>query len=67
MACTALQVMGPEERSYVKQVVKDLIKEDGWKGLFRGLVPRFFSLSARGTALILAYETMSKNSCSMIK
>ncbi|KAJ1376123.1 Mitochondrial carrier protein, partial [Sesbania bispinosa] len=53
---TRLQVMGHEKRITVKQVVKDLIKEDGWKGLYRGLGPRFFSMSAWGTSMILAYE-----------
>lgn len=59
--------MGHEQRSSVKQVVKDLIKEDGWKGVYRGLGPRFFSMSAWGTSMILAYEYLSKNSGSLIK
>ncbi|XP_054785021.1 uncharacterized protein LOC129291584 isoform X2 [Prosopis cineraria] len=53
---TRLQVMGHEKRSGMKKVVKDLIIEDGWKGLYRGLGPRFFSTSAWGTSMILAYE-----------
>ncbi|XP_019451029.1 PREDICTED: solute carrier family 25 member 44-like [Lupinus angustifolius] len=57
---TRLQVMGHEKRSSVKQVVKDLIKEDGWKGLYRGLGPRFFSMSAWGTSMILAYEYLKR-------
>ncbi|XP_061355149.1 uncharacterized protein LOC133299681 isoform X1 [Gastrolobium bilobum] len=63
---TRLQVMGLEKRSSVKQVVKDLINEDGWKGLYRGLGPRFFSMSAWGTSMILTYEYLSKNSCFLI-
>lgn len=55
-----LQVMGHEKRSTVKQVVKDLINEDGWKGFYRGLGPRFVSMSAWGTSMILAYEYLSK-------
>jgi len=55
-------VTGLEKRISVKQVVKDLIIEDGWKGLYRGLGPRFFSMSAWGTSLILAYEYLSKSS-----
>lgn len=58
--------MGHEKRSSVKQVVKDLINEDGWKGLYRGLGPRFFSMSAWGTSMILAYEYLSKNSFCLI-
>ncbi|KAL9323568.1 hypothetical protein ACSQ67_008425 [Phaseolus vulgaris] len=56
---TRLQVTGLEKRISVKQVVKDLIIEDGWKGLYRGLGPRFFSMSAWGTSMILAYEYLS--------
>ncbi|XP_061355150.1 uncharacterized protein LOC133299681 isoform X2 [Gastrolobium bilobum] len=57
---TRLQVMGLEKRSSVKQVVKDLINEDGWKGLYRGLGPRFFSMSAWGTSMILTYEYLKR-------
>ncbi|RDX75310.1 Solute carrier family 25 member 44, partial [Mucuna pruriens] len=63
---TRLQVTGLEKKISVKQVVKDLIIEDGWKGLYRGLGPRFFSMSAWGTSMILAYEYLSKKSCSLI-
>jgi len=58
-------VTGLEKKISVKQVVKDLILEDGWKGLYRGLGPRFFSMSAWGTSMIVAYEYLSK-SCSLI-
>ncbi|CAJ1947182.1 unnamed protein product [Sphenostylis stenocarpa] len=57
---TRLQVTGLEKRISVKQVVKDLIIEDGWKGLYRGLGPRFFSMSAWGTSMILAYEYLKR-------
>lgn len=57
---TRLQVMGHENRSSIKQVVKDLIHEDGWKGFYRGLGPRFFSMSAWGTSMILAYEYLKR-------
>ncbi|KAI4346710.1 hypothetical protein L6164_007583 [Bauhinia variegata] len=57
---TRLQVMGHEKRSSIKQVVQDLIKEDGWKGLYRGMGPRFFSMSAWGTSMILAYEYLKR-------
>ncbi|KAJ7974291.1 Solute carrier family 25 member 44 [Quillaja saponaria] len=61
---TRLQVLGDEKKSSVRQVVKGLIAEDGWKGLYRGLGPRFFSMSAWGTSMILAYEYLSMNSLS---
>lgn len=57
---TRLQVVGNDNRSSIKQVAKDLIKEDGWKGLYRGFGPRFFSMSAWGTSMILTYEYLSK-------
>ena len=59
--------MEHEKRSSVKQVVKDLISEDGWKGFYRGFGPRFFSMSAWGTSMILTYEYLSKKSSTLIK
>ncbi|KAG5016726.1 hypothetical protein JHK85_022862 [Glycine max] len=63
---TRLQVMGHENRSSIKQVAKDLINEDGWRGFYRGFGPRFFSMSAWGTSMILTYEYLSENSSSLI-
>lgn len=57
---TRLQVMGNDNSSSIKQVAKDLIKEDGWKGLYRGFGPRFFSMSAWGTSMILTYEYLKR-------
>ncbi|KAE9595266.1 putative mitochondrial carrier protein [Lupinus albus] len=57
---TRLQVMSYEKKSTVKQVVKDLINEDGWKGFYRGFGPRFFSISAWGTSMILTYEYLKR-------
>lgn len=57
---TRLQVMGQERKSSVRQVVKNLIKDDGWTGLYRGFGPRFFSMSAWGTSMILAYEYLKR-------
>lgn len=51
--------MGHERKSSARQVVKNLIKDDGWTGFYRGLGPRFFSMSAWGTSMILAYEYLS--------
>lgn len=57
---TRLQVMGLEKRPTARQVVKQLVSEDGWKGFYRGLGPRFFSMSAWGTSMILAYEYLKR-------
>ncbi|XP_050270494.1 uncharacterized protein LOC126714399 isoform X2 [Quercus robur] len=57
---TRLQVMGHEKRNTARQVVKGLIMDEGWKGLYRGLGPRFFSMSAWGTSMILAYEYLKR-------
>ncbi|XP_057768585.1 uncharacterized protein LOC130988688 isoform X2 [Salvia miltiorrhiza] len=57
---TRLQVSRHEKRPTTKQVVRSLIAEDGWIGLYRGLGPRFFSMSAWGTSMILAYEYLKR-------
>ncbi|KAL9297299.1 hypothetical protein ACSQ67_023195 [Phaseolus vulgaris] len=57
---TRLQVMGHENKSSIKQVAKDLMNEDGWKGFYRGFGPRFFSMSAWGTSMILTYEYLKR-------
>nr|GMC97197.1 solute carrier family 25 member 44 [Ipomoea batatas] len=58
---TRLQVMGHgDNKPTARQVVKQLIAEDGWTGLYRGLGPRFFSMSAWGTSMILAYEYLKR-------
>ncbi|KAF6140098.1 hypothetical protein GIB67_001839 [Kingdonia uniflora] len=57
---TRLQVSGLEKRETARQVVKKLIVEDGWKGLYRGLGPRFFSMSAWGTSMIVGYEYLKR-------
>lgn len=53
--------MGHGKEHTVRHVIKGLIVDDGWKGLYRGLGPRFFSSSAWGTSMILAYEYLSKD------
>ncbi|KAL2335403.1 hypothetical protein Fmac_016616 [Flemingia macrophylla] len=63
---TRLQVTALEKKISVKQVAKDLIREEGWKGLYKGLGPRFVSMSAWGTSMVLVYEYLSKKSCSLI-
>ncbi|XP_011085602.1 solute carrier family 25 member 44-like [Sesamum indicum] len=57
---TRLQVMGHAKRLSTRQVVKSLIADDGWTGFYRGLGPRFFSMSAWGTSMILAYEYLKR-------
>ncbi|KAJ4707258.1 Solute carrier family 25 member 44 [Melia azedarach] len=57
---TRLQVMEHDKQPSVTLVVKKLIAEDGWKGLYRGLGPRFLSMSAWGTSMILAYEYLKR-------
>ncbi|KAL6551622.1 hypothetical protein OROGR_007776 [Orobanche gracilis] len=61
---TRLQVIGHGKRPTARQVVKKLIADDGWSGLYRGLGPRFFSMSAWGTSMILAYEYL-KHLCAI--
>lgn len=53
--------MDNEKKQTARQVVRRLIAEDGWKGLYRGLGPRFLSMSAWGTSMIVAYEYLSMN------
>ncbi|GMP66782.1 hypothetical protein CsSME_00026993 [Camellia sinensis var. sinensis] len=57
---TSLQVMGHEKKHTVREVVKGLVADDGWKGLYRGLGPRFFTMSAWGTLMILSYEYLKR-------
>lgn len=57
---TRLQVMRHDKRPTARQVVKQLIAEDGWTGFYRGLGPRFVSMSAWGTSMILAYEYLKR-------
>ncbi|KAK4393204.1 hypothetical protein Sango_1791200 [Sesamum angolense] len=57
---TRLQVIGHEKKPNARQVVRNLIANDGWTGLYRGLGPRFFSMSAWGTSMILAYEYLKR-------
>ncbi|XP_078430138.1 mitochondrial substrate carrier family protein [Wolffia australiana] len=59
---TRLQVMDNRNRETGRDVIKRLIAEDGWKGFYRGLGPRFMSMSTWGTSMILAYEYL-KRSC----
>lgn len=53
--------MNNQKRMSARQVMKRLIEEDGWKGFYRGLGPRFFSMSAWGTSMIVSYEYLSNS------
>ncbi|GLJ44257.1 hypothetical protein SUGI_0925050 [Cryptomeria japonica] len=57
---TRLQVLDTESKPSVKRTIKRLMDEDGWKGFYRGIGPRFFSMSAWGTSMILAYEYLKR-------
>ncbi|CAN0870313.1 Solute carrier family 25 member 44, partial [Linum grandiflorum] len=57
---TRLQVMGHESKSSARQVVRNLVNDSGWLGLYKGLGPRFLSSSLWGTSMILAYEYMKR-------
>eukprot|EP00249_Psilotum_nudum_P012552 c23849_g1_i1 orf=317-1294(+) len=59
---TRLQVM--EEvgggRPTVSSTIRRLLTEDGLKGFYRGLGPRFLSMSAWGTCMIVSYEFLKR-------
>lgn len=44
----------------ISQTVKSLMKENGWKGFYKGLGPRFISMSLWGTSMITTYEFLSE-------
>ncbi|KAH7433634.1 hypothetical protein KP509_07G078500 [Ceratopteris richardii] len=57
---TRLQVIDTIEKPTIYSTVKTLLKEDGPKGLYRGLGPRFLSMSAWGTCMIVSYEFLKR-------
>ncbi|CAM8991209.1 unnamed protein product [Rhodiola kirilowii] len=57
---TRLQVIGHEQKQNTRHVIRSLIKDEGLKGFYRGLGPRFFSMSAWGTSMIIAYEYLKR-------
>eukprot|EP00250_Pteridium_aquilinum_P006456 c16379_g1_i1 orf=111-1076(+) len=57
---TRLQVIDTVEKPTILSTVKALLKEDGPKGLYRGLGPRFLSVSAWGTCMIVSYEFLKR-------
>lgn len=59
---TRLQVMETKggQKPTIVGTVKQLINEDGWKGFYRGLGPRFLSMSLWGTSMIVTYEYLKR-------
>ncbi|XAR56956.1 Monocyclic monoterpene ketone monooxygenase [Bertholletia excelsa] len=59
---TRLQVMdnyGVGRPSVIK-TTKTLLKEDGWRGFYRGFGPRFLNMSLYGTTMIVTYELIKR-------
>lgn len=46
-------------RPSVVKTTKTLLKEDGWRGFYRGFGPRFLNMSLYGTTMIVTYELIS--------
>jgi len=59
---TRLQVMDNygEGRPSVMKTARQLLKEDGWKGFYRGFGPRFLNMSLWGTSMIVTYELIKR-------
>lgn len=47
-------------RPSIMKTVKNLVREDGWMGFYRGFGPRFLNMSFYGTTMIVTYELISK-------
>eukprot|EP00249_Psilotum_nudum_P019060 c27081_g1_i1 orf=1005-2006(+) len=61
---TRLQVMEGEEkkRPTVRQTVDTLLKEGGWKACYKGLGPRWATMSMSATTMITTYEFLKRMS-----
>lgn len=59
---TRLQVMDNygSGRPSVLKTTKTLLKEDGWRGFYRGFGPRFLNMSLYGTTMIVTYELIKR-------
>ncbi|KAL5541450.1 hypothetical protein UlMin_009160 [Ulmus minor] len=59
---TRLQVMDDygDGRPSVLKTTKTLLKEDGWRGFYRGFGPRFLNMSLYGTTMIVTYELIKR-------
>ncbi|ESR32521.1 mitochondrial substrate carrier family protein [Citrus sinensis] len=47
-------------RPSVMKTIKALLKEDGWRGFYRGFGPRFLNMSLYGTTMIVTYELIKR-------
>ncbi|XP_055811091.1 uncharacterized protein LOC129880881 isoform X2 [Solanum dulcamara] len=47
-------------RPSVLKTTKTLLREDGWKGFYRGFGPRFLNMSFYGTTMIVTYEIIKR-------
>ncbi|KAL7123720.1 hypothetical protein ABFS83_14G001400 [Erythranthe nasuta] len=47
-------------RPSVMKTAKALLKEDGWRGFYRGFGPRFLNMSIYGTTMIVTYELIKR-------
>ncbi|CAI9298598.1 unnamed protein product [Lactuca saligna] len=60
---TRVQVLdgeGGNRRAFVTQSVRDLVKEGGLSGCYRGLGPRWVSMSISATTMITTYESLKR-------
>jgi solute carrier family 25 protein 44 len=47
-------------RPSVMKTTKALLREDGWRGFYRGFGPRFLNMSLYGTTMIVTYELIKR-------
>ncbi|KAL3505571.1 hypothetical protein ACH5RR_030953 [Cinchona calisaya] len=47
-------------RPSVMKTTKALLKEDGWRGFYRGFGPRFLNMTFYGTTMIVTYELIKR-------
>uniref|UniRef100_A0A7N0TYM2 Mitochondrial carrier protein n=1 Tax=Kalanchoe fedtschenkoi TaxID=63787 RepID=A0A7N0TYM2_KALFE len=61
---TRLQVLDGEENGSrgptIRQTVRNLVKEGGWQACYRGLGPRWASMSMSATTMITTYEFLKR-------
>ncbi|XP_015072253.1 solute carrier family 25 member 44-like isoform X2 [Solanum pennellii] len=53
-------------RPSVLKTTKTLLREDGWKGFYRGFGPRFLNMSFYGTTMIVTYEIIKRLSIKQV-
>ncbi|KAG9134937.1 hypothetical protein Leryth_001180 [Lithospermum erythrorhizon] len=53
-------------RPSAMKTTKVLLREEGWRGFYRGFGPRFLNMSFYGTTMIVTYELISKLSSLLI-